>query len=221
VSAVLLSVLCLYGLGVRRPPADARYLARVASAIDAIPYRIGPLVGTDATPTPAAVRLLRPNRILERRYADPRTGHALTLLLVHCADVHDMLGHYPPVCYPAHGWIAGPASTTDIAMGEVGGGGSPCEAAIYEFSRSGDEIEQRMTVMSFFILPGPDGGLIAADMDALARAARSPGAAGLGAAQVQFITPGPLSTVPGDGLAELVLHAIEPSIRTIAAGPQP
>lgn len=214
-SALLMALLCLKGLGAHRKDADAAYLTRVAAAIDAIPYRIGPLVGTDTAPTPAAIRLLRPNRILERHYIDPESGDALTLLFVHCADVHDMLGHYPPICYPAHGWLGGRESTVEIPAGNL-----QFPASVYRFSRSGDEVDTSMTVLAFFVLPGAESPVVP-DMDALARAGRSPAAAGLGAAQVQILIPHPLTAPRERELTGLVLRTIQPAIRTIAAGPHP
>ncbi len=117
---VCAAVLCVFivmgGISARRPSGTADYRARVKAAIEAIPYRIGPAVGTDSEPTEAAIRLLSPNKILERRYLDPSTGGAFSLLFVHCGDARDMNGHYPPVCYPAHGWKLGDTQPLNIEI---------------------------------------------------------------------------------------------------------
>ena len=80
------------------------YHEKVASAIDAIPYRVGNWIGTDIEAPREAVKLLRPNRLLQREFVDPSTRERFNVLVVHCGSLDDMLGHYPPICYPAHGW---------------------------------------------------------------------------------------------------------------------
>ncbi len=210
VSAVVIAAVGVWGLGVPRVAPDTAYLARVASAIDAIPYSVGGMVGTDVTPTPAAVKLLKPNRILQRQYMDPSTGHASSLLVVHCADLRDMLGHYPPVCYPAHGWVIESAVDTELTWD-----GKAYPAKMYRFSRSGGDMSaQSMSVLSFFVLPGADPAIVA-DMDHLERAARKPEIAGRGAAQFQILSLRQVEQRDQQTMTSALLEAAAPAIRSV------
>jgi hypothetical protein len=86
-------------------PEDAEdYHRAIRDAVNAIPHQIGPWEGADEEVTPAAIELLRPNIIMARRYTHQDTGQVVSLLIVHCKDARDLMGHYPPVCYPAQGW---------------------------------------------------------------------------------------------------------------------
>ena len=85
--------------------ARARRMQAVADAIAAAPYRIGPWAGADEPPAPAAIKLLHTNAILARRYERVGGDGSVSVLVVHCTDVRDMRGHWPPMCYPANGWM--------------------------------------------------------------------------------------------------------------------
>jgi hypothetical protein len=104
VAAIMLCVL----LGLNQThlsPDDAEdYHANVREVVSAIPRSLGPWEGVDEEATPAAIELLRPNILLTRRYTHRVTGDVVSLLLVHCKDARDLMGHYPPVCYPSQGW---------------------------------------------------------------------------------------------------------------------
>ena len=116
-SAIFVSpLLCLCLLGgiavqqrTRLRPDDAAVTAyhdRAKRAINAMEWRVYAL-GTAWTaiehkPETAAVRLLRPNEILSRRYVQNTTSSrpmVAELLIVQCRDSRDMTGHYPPICY--------------------------------------------------------------------------------------------------------------------------
>src|SRR3954469_20179194 len=49
-----------------------------------------------------AIALLKPNASLYRVFKSPRQ---FQFLFIQCRDARDMGGHYPPVCYPASGWV--------------------------------------------------------------------------------------------------------------------
>ena len=63
----------------------------------------------------------------------------VSLLLVQVRDARDILGHYPPVCYPAQGWRV--RERGEIALGSEG-----IEAVLYTFVRSAEVGEQRLHV---------------------------------------------------------------------------
>jgi hypothetical protein len=102
--------LLLAGAGIdrlRSPAAadSASYLKSVREAYASTPKRLGHWVGTDVPVPVSAITLLRPNVVLSREYLNVETGIRATFLLVHCGDARDILGHYPPVCYPSAGWV--------------------------------------------------------------------------------------------------------------------
>lgn len=213
----IVAVMLLVGAGLTisaapgSPIDQEAYLQSVRDSMERIPYRIGRWVGTDAEPQPAAERLLRPNKILQRRYTDPTSGRTVSLLVVHCGDVRDMLGHYPPICYPAHGWTpAGDAERASLPMDETA-----LPATRYTYRRLSGSSEQRLYILNFFIIP--DGNrTILANMEELRDASRMTWRRGLGAAQVQLLTSWRPSPEEEAEIAETFLRSIRPAIRAIA-----
>jgi hypothetical protein len=212
-TAILLVVLLAAGgVDSHRHAGVEAYMASVRDAIEGVPHRIGAKVGTDVEPMPAAVRMLSPNKILQRRYLDPLTGTSLSLLIVHCGDVRDMLGHYPPVCYPSHGWQMGPRSAMPIEIA-----GRPELIMTYQMSRRDDLVEQQLTILNLFILPGQPAR-IAPDMNAVERLARTQAAAGLGVAQIQIVMEGSPGAEERERTARNVLSVLEPVVHAIGNG---
>lgn len=211
-AAVLVGLLIMGGVSARRPYGTDEYRARVRAALEAIPFKIGPAVGMDAPPTPAAQKLLSPNKILERRYIDPVTGAGFSLLIVHCGDVRDMIGHFPPVCYPAHGWRPRGASPFELQLN-----GEHADGVRYEFSRAEDVFERHMSVLNFFVIP-EEGATLFRDMDAVQRASRSSDTGGLGVAQVQIVIPEESGQEWQETVVKETLAAIAPALKTISQG---
>src|SRR5262245_46366259 len=211
-AAILVALLIRGGVSAGRPLGTNDYRARVRAALEAIPYKIGPAVGLDVPPTPAAQKLLSPNKIIERRYIDPTTGAGFSILIVHCGDVRDMIGHFPPVCYPANGWRARGASSLELEIN-----GEHANAVRYEFSRLDEVIERRMSVLNFFVIP-EEGATFFPSMDAVERASRSSETGGLGVAQVQIVVPEESGQQWQQTIVRETLAAISPALRTIAQG---
>ncbi len=207
---ILVASIVVGGITTRELPGRDDYLADVRDAIDDLPIRVGTWVGTDLETPPYVFPVLRPNKILQRRFFDPTKGRVISMLIVHCKDARDMEGHYPPVCYPGNGWV----KTADAEV-ELDG---PYHAARYEFTKPIDGAERGMTVLNFFVLP--TGKLeVATRMDALYEAARSQARAGLGACQVQFLFYE--SGVPFEEHAEVAnqfLNSIGPALERVAEG---
>lgn len=221
-AAPLLALLALAGVFAfggflpRQIAGTDAYFQDVKSEIEALPYRIGRWVGQDAEVQEAATMLLRPNKILQRRYVDPLTQQTVSVLIVHCGDARDMNGHYPPVCYPAHGWLMQRRSQTSVPVGRA-----LLPAMRYEFTwpdETGAGLRSDgMVVANLFVLPGM-GGEVVLDMSAVERVARSAERAGLGAAQVQVITPASMPDDEREAVHREFFSALEPVIRTIRAG---
>jgi hypothetical protein len=194
-------------------PGAEEYRASVRAAVEALPWRLGSWVGADIETPPAAIQLLKPNVLKQRRYVNDTTGRVFNVLLVHCSDTRDMRGHYPPVCYPAHGWKLVEARTTTMTMG-----GQSYPARSYLFSRVVQGVEQRMLNFSFFVLP--DGTLVADDA-ALDRSSGARWATQLGAAQVQIVGGEDLPEPERMAIVQEFIAALEGAIRTVAQGVRP
>lgn len=203
-----LLLLCgMFAQGLSRPDAadvDGYHLG-VRYAVEQIPLTIGAWRGTEVEPPEAAVQLLRPNVLFSCRYLDPVNGRAATFTLVQCRDSRDMAGHYPPVCYPAHGW----EETTPMTVKTIRVGGVGVPVARYEYRRSGFAHEQRIVVYGLFVLPGRG---FATGMDAVRDAASDFEFRGFGAAQVQVI----MDSWLGSAMEETVVRElIEPTLPTL------
>lgn len=212
--ALLLTILLTRGAGASAVPGADAYHESVAATIERLPYKIGDWVGTDIEVPPAAQKLLRPNKLMQRRYEHIITGRTFNILVVHCKDSRDMIGHYPPNCYPANGWTPAGASEASFSLDSGTFG-----AREYQFNRVADGVEQRLRVFSFFVLPARDAE-IASDYDAVAAASRDRRNTGLGAAQVQLLGGESLSAAERREIVEEFIRALAPVIRVIGEGVQ-
>ncbi len=210
--ALLAGLMLVGGLDASTPPGAEDYRAHVRKAIDSIPYKIGPAVGTDVEPTRAAILLLSPNKIFQRRYVDPVTGWSQSLLIVHCKDVRDMTGHFPPNCYPAHGWRSEGAERARVQVNQ-----ESTDAMVFRFSKQEEIVSHRMSVLNFFIIP-EGGGTIFASMDEMERTARASPVGGLGVAQVQIVQDESASPQWREHMVRETMQAIAPTLRTIGKG---
>lgn len=215
-AAVLLVSLLLWNRTERTTAGGVdAYMERSAERIDEIPWLIGRFYGEDMAirELPGVIRLLSPNRILQRRYVDPQTGEAFSLLIVHCGRADDMYGHFPPNCYPNAGWVSEePPSEVVVHAGE-----HKIPARRYRFRHDGDIVTERTDILAFFVVPTGNprfGG----DMALVERSLRSPATDKYGAAQVQILTPAGLSDEARREVWDSALDAIAPVLETIAEG---
>lgn len=209
-AAALACIWAFGGYGLPSSPETQAYLDEVAAAIDRLPYKVGDWIGADVEVQPAAVRLLNPNRLLQRQYRDPATGRSVQVLVVHCGDTRDMVGHYPPVCYPAHGWIREGAERTEVRIN-----GTSAPATEYRFRRSLGEVESEMVITNLFVLP-LSASPTAPDMDALNAASQSLVRSSLGAAQVQIVTEADLTSKERSEIVDAFVAAMTPMIHAVA-----
>jgi len=181
------------------------YFASVRDAVDAVPIRFGEWSGEDAPIPQAAQRLLRPNASLSRAYVSSVSGIAANVLLVHCRDARDMVGHYPPNCYPSQGWTPGDASSFAADL--------PYPHTTYAFSRqqSGGG-EQQIVIHGMFILPQ---GRVVPGMDEVRRAEGNNLARPLGAAQVQILFSADIPPDAREAATKDFLEMLRPAIDAI------
>lgn len=166
------------GAPVRSTSTDA-----VTEAVASLSYTIGPWVGRDVPVPEAAVKLLRPNALVGRQYRNLDSGIVMDLVLVHCGDARDMLGHYPPICYPNAGWQK---TAPDHAAVELQLLGRSFAASHYTFSRpSSSGAQRRIRLFNFFVLAD---GTLSHDIHDVRARTNSLGATIGGVAQVQLLT---------------------------------
>lgn len=188
------------------------YFDAVRASVESLPRQIGRWTGRDVPVQPAAQELLRPNVLMQRRYTDPLSGSYVDLLIVHCGDVRDMIGHFPPVCYPANGWeMLGEGEAVRVPTRE-----RTVDAMEYRFARSLEDRDLNQVIMNFFI--GPDASdPVAPDYRYVSAAAGSIELAGLGAAQVQIITPSTMDASDRAAVYAKFTEALSPIVRRIAS----
>ena len=186
--AWIATLLLLAGIGIERgllgqPSLDSRaYHAGVRAAAEQMPFAIGSWLGVEEPIPQGAIKLLQPNVMLSRRYREMETGRQATLLLIHCQDARDMLGHFPPACYVRQGWVMESSTPRDWEVD-----GRSIRATRYLFRGGGDDLPRDIVIDNFMLLPT---GQTARDMTEVDQAARDPVLKHFGAGQVQIISDG-------------------------------
>lgn len=196
----------------RPPPQADAYFKKVVAAAAATPTSFGPWVSLDVPIPPAAITMLRPNLTISRRYTNLQTGQQATLLLVQCSDARDLLGHYPPVCYVAHGYRSVAASSRDWQVE-----GLALQGMIYTFASNRPEDQSSMIIYDFMILPD---GRTSRDMDGIYATARDPRKRQLGAAQLQILMDPSMPESQREALFLTLVQAHRRTLDAILAGDQ-
>ncbi len=193
--APLACVLLLVGAGwvqrdLRPPESFEPYHAKAKLAIEAIPTDIDTWRGTERKVEPAAQQLLRPNIIRSLVLTDDRAEsirgpqRSVFLTVVQCKRALDMLGHFPPRCYPAIGDTLRSSREKSWVVDD----GTPEKLSItgtqYEFERIIDGQTRRRIVYFFMVVPGKG---IVPDDKALEEAADDYQQRYYGAAQFQVV----------------------------------
>lgn len=184
---------------------DDGYFNEIADKIRGLPMSQGDWIGKSSEVPQSAVELLNANEVAAIRFSHLVTGESVEVLLVHCADARDLIGHYPPVCYPAHGWTSKssapmtlthsgrPEESGDTPPGAEGGGDNqqvselPC--TYYQFERVDEGYSHTMSVMNFMVLPD---GRIGPSMEIVNNAASDLTKRGKGVLQVQILFRDPM-----------------------------
>ena len=214
-AAAVLALGAILAFGVERPRDGTQYteyFERVSEKMSAIPYRIGDWIGQDVDAQAPAIRILKPNKLLQRQYASVDGSTKFSLFMIHCTDARDMQGHYPPVCYPAHGWTIIRTERSDFVLGQSR---VPCKVYQLDALRQGRTLE--MTILNFFAVPSQQEAL-AADMSAVNRASLASSRSWMGAAQVQLIVHGIVPPEEMTRLMQEVSPAIESAVREVIHG---
>jgi hypothetical protein len=194
----------------RMSPAQTdSYHANVRAAVEKLPLAFGSWLGTGSPVPEAAVRMLHPNVIIARRFRNITTNEAVTLLIVHVRDARDILGHYPPVCYPGQGWKLETKTAEDW-----GGVLQTVHGTEYVFTRDRQETTAGLTVDNFLAMRG---GETCRNMDAVELAAQDRQRKFYGAGQIQIVQDDP--AVTPQRRAEIVsefVAFVDPVLRAIS-----
>ncbi len=195
----------------RPSPADAApYHAEIRRVADVVPMDIAGWKGADAPVPPSAVKLLRPNVLVSRTYQHQRTGQHAAVLLVQCKDAADLVGHYPPRCYPAHGWSVVESTAHDWRIG-----GRNIPGMAYRYSMVRNDTTINLHVINFLLLPD---GTLSRDMGDVAGAAADYTRFIYGAAQLQVVTDAELSESERNDILKDLLPAYFPLMDAIGGG---
>jgi hypothetical protein len=202
--------------GSRRTTADTAnpYHDRARAAVEAIPWMINGWSGKDEKLPTEAVKLLKPNAVMSRRYTDAGSaGFARTrdrwaiVLVVQCRESRDMVGHYPHNCYPSSGWIEERAVRFD---GSVDGVTIP--ATEYHFTRTKQGQTDRWCVYNFLIVPGVG---IVPNIEGVERAAEDYQQRYFGAAQYQVVLSADLPREEREDIYRTMIRANLPAIEAL------
>jgi hypothetical protein len=196
-----------------RPADVGTYHQRVKATVEAVPYVIGDWIGRDVPVPTQATDMLKPNALLSRQYLNTKTAERVSVLLIHTLDARDLIGHYPPECYPANGWtITGrgavmlPVGDDDDATPEQ------IEVAEYQFAMDDFANRNRLQVLNLMILPT---GKYSIGMAGLSGVSGDYRIRHFGAAALQMVFTDELSPQRQAEVWPIFFHAIRPALRTI------
>src|SRR4051812_34674083 len=83
--------------------AGEEFFAQGRDQVKDFPERVGEWEGQDGKLPQEAIALLRPNFYLSRSYFNMHNDR-VSFYFIEVEDTRDMMGHYPPNCYPGNGW---------------------------------------------------------------------------------------------------------------------
>ncbi|MEM8872768.1 MAG: exosortase/archaeosortase family protein [Planctomycetota bacterium] len=163
-------------------PGDATaYQAGIAEAAEALPFQTGSWFGQTMPVPTQATELLKPTALVSRRYSNLSGTAAVGLLMVHVQDNRDLLGHFPPVCYPNQAWTM---LSQEPVVWEVDD--MTIDGVRYRFHPPGSrEDHPPVTILNFITVPGGDRTL--RDMNELEDAVKDRSRLHYGAGQMQLL----------------------------------
>jgi hypothetical protein len=219
---MVLTLLCGVGAeALARPKASdaAPFHRRIRELTGLIPTTIGNWKGEDIAVPQEAIKMLRPNALLQRRYVDqsdptldPSRRRFVDLLLVQCGDARDMGAHYPPVCYPNQGFIQD--SVSRAIVWEVTPN-HPILGTEYHFTRTKGDGQEVLYVIDLLILPN---GIFASNIQEVRKAASDYLRQYYGAAQIQIVFNAKYSPAERDQVFRELMAVNLPMIDTLSSG---
>jgi hypothetical protein len=148
---------------------------------------------------------------MSRTYLNPgKLDRSAGVLMVQCTDSRDMLGHYPPVCYPAHGMLLVKKTPRDWKLDDV-----TIPGMEYEFQKTTHERQLHMFVYNFMIVPRCG---IVRDNDSVIAAAKDFQLRYYGAAQFQVTFQSDTTPQERDEIFATLLGPNVNIIKTLSSG---
>jgi hypothetical protein len=192
----------------RQPAAGAEaYHERARLMAENFPFHFDRWLGVEVPVPQAAVTMLKPNFIISRRYQEIGSGRSASLVVVHCRDSRDILGHYPPVCYKGQGWLEESTESRDWVVGK-----ETIQATRYVFRSDRAAGGQELVVDNFMILPT---GQTARDMTGVTLAAQDNQLKHFGAAQVQIVYPQGMAEADRSDIFTAFVRELAPLMKSI------
>jgi hypothetical protein len=202
--AVLLFIVIWIDANGRMPVQDTQdHNRRIRDTADAlISASVGDWIGKFMDSPPAVTAILKPNKLVNCVYSNVRTGESACLLFVHCGDGRDLLGHFPPVCYPSHGQPIRSSETRDWTLGGV-----TITGMRYHFDGIDGPFGQETVVDNFMVLPD---GSFGRDMNAARAVVKDRRLRVFGAGEVQVVTQGAMSDAHRDEVFRSLIEPVLP-----------
>lgn len=187
ISLLLLLGVMVYQRGIQAvADENIGYHEEIGAAIDALPLSYSNWIGRETEVPKAAAELLHANEVRAINFRDMTSGASFQFVIVHCTDARDLLGHFPPVCYPSQGWLQQSSDSATLAPQAFENTAVvdawPCVE--YQFERMDGGYSRRMAVINYMVLPD---GEVTTTMEGVARAAADVTERGFGALQVQVV----------------------------------
>lgn len=193
------------------PEEALAYMADCRAAAETIPYTLpGGWLGVETEVPTVVDEILKPNVLVSRSYTNLTGTGRLGLLVVQVKDVQNLLGHYPPVCYPGRGWsdLGGEARNWSVA-------GLDIQGTAYRMIPPGGDADKPVHIYNFILRPDGQTGR---NMDAVFAAGRTGESRYFGAGQVQVLFFGTMTNTQRDAAFAQVVSASMKSIDAILSG---
>jgi hypothetical protein len=223
-SAALLAGIVVENHSHVKPAVVEPFHVAAKAKIDAIPLRInsdgfwiGQPIPQSDDETKEAVKILHPNAYFSAHFVDtlrfPMPGVPMReadMLVVQCKDANDMQGHYPPICYPAHGDTQVSAHDRTFIIGDLS-----IPFTEYEFVHTSIAEVQHKYVYDFLIVPRKG---IYRGMNELRHAASDYQQRYYGAAQFQVLFTAELPPAERDEIFKTLIGANTAVVQTLVKG---
>jgi hypothetical protein len=165
---------------------------KAKAAVEKLPLVIPPWMGREIPLGADEARILAPNAYRCIEFADMQPSgladpsRRVLLMVAQCRRTGQMIGHYPPECYPARGYM--PVDLDQRRSWDVDG--KLIIGTEYAFEKTHEGRVARTTIYNFMVLP--DQG-VRADMKAINESAEDYKQRYYGAAQFQVVFAGHLA----------------------------
>ena len=207
-AVVLLMIFAIHRhLVLRAPIGVENYFQRIRIAANDAPWQIEGWIGQDVPMPVQALNTLQPDVVVSRRYTNVETGSVAGVLLVHCVDAHQMVGHFPSRCYPAQGWHLDDLLPRDWNVGNI-----ELHCNEFHFSKNDLDAAGSIVVINCMLRPG---GAVLRDMNALSRSVVGAYGPRMGAGQLQIYFDTSVPREQRDAAVTSLVTGFTPALRAI------